>query len=73
MSTGSERDLKFETAGVLGTGLVGALFMTTSVERIGEEHYQRFRLAGQPVISSSGTVSCFRWSTTTATRGLSSW
>jgi lysophospholipid acyltransferase (LPLAT)-like uncharacterized protein len=50
VSTGSERDLKFETAGVLGTGLVGALFMTTSVERIGEEHYQRFRLAGQPVI-----------------------
>ena len=50
MSADRERDLKFETAGVLGTGLVAALFLTTRVERIGEEHYQRFRDAGQPVI-----------------------
>jgi len=45
-----ERDLKFATAGVLGRGLVSALFLTTRVERIGEEHYQHFRDAGQPVI-----------------------
>jgi len=50
VSTGRERDLKFEAAGVLGTGLVGALFMTTRVQRVGEEHYERFRKAGQPVI-----------------------
>ena len=50
MSADRERDLKFATAGVLGTGLVTALFLTTRVERIGEEHYQKFRDAGQPVI-----------------------
>ena len=50
MSMHRKRNLKFETAGVLGTGLVGALFMTTRVERIGEEHYQRFRDVGRPVI-----------------------
>jgi len=50
VSASRKRDLKFEAAGVLGTGLVGALFLTTRVERVGEEHYQRFREAGQPVI-----------------------
>ena len=50
MSTDRKRDLKFETAGVLGTGLVGALFMTTRVERIGAENYRHFRRQGRPVI-----------------------
>ena len=43
-------DLKFEAAGVLGTGLVGALFTTTRVERIGTENYLHFRREGTPVI-----------------------
>ncbi len=43
-------DLKFEAAGVLGTGLVGALFATTRARRVGEEHWRRFREQGQPVI-----------------------
>ncbi len=50
MSTDRKRNLKFETAGVLGTGLVGALFMTTRVERIGAENYRHFRREGKPVI-----------------------
>ncbi|MDH3272143.1 MAG: lysophospholipid acyltransferase family protein [Gemmatimonadota bacterium] len=43
-------DLRFESAGVLGTGLVGALFATTRATRVGEEHYLRFRREGQPVL-----------------------
>ena len=43
-------ELRFESAGVLGSGLVGALFLTTRVERIGREHYDRFRESGQPVM-----------------------
>ena len=43
-------ELRFESAGVLGTGLVAGLFMTTRVERIGVEHYLRFREAGQPIM-----------------------
>ncbi len=43
-------ELKFEAAGVLGTGLVGALFSTTRVHRVGAEHYLGFREQGQPVI-----------------------
>jgi lysophospholipid acyltransferase (LPLAT)-like uncharacterized protein len=43
-------ELRFESAGVLGSGIVGALFLTTRVERIGREHYDRFREAGQPVM-----------------------
>lgn len=43
-------ELRFESAGVLGVGLVGALFLTTRLLRSGEEHYQRFRRLGQPVI-----------------------
>ncbi len=50
MSTDRKRNLKFETAGVLGAGLVGALFMTTRVERIGTENYRHFRREGKPVI-----------------------
>jgi len=43
-------DLRFESAGVLGSGIAGALFMTIRMRREGTEHYQRFRDAGQPVI-----------------------
>ncbi|MCH7533477.1 MAG: lysophospholipid acyltransferase family protein [Gemmatimonadetes bacterium] len=50
MSTDRKRNLIFETAGVLGTGLVAALFMTTRVERIGAENYRHFRREGKQVI-----------------------
>ena len=50
MSADRERSLKFEGAGILGTALVGGLFMTTRVHRIGAEHYGRFRREGKPVI-----------------------
>jgi lysophospholipid acyltransferase (LPLAT)-like uncharacterized protein len=43
-------ELKFEAAGVLGTGMMGALFSTVRVVRTGEEHYLRFREEGKPVI-----------------------
>lgn len=43
-------EVRFQSAGVLGAGLVGALFTTTRAERIGREHYVRFREAGQPVM-----------------------
>jgi hypothetical protein len=43
-------ELRFEAAGVLGAGVVGALFATTRLRRIGAEHYRRFREAGRPVI-----------------------
>ncbi|MGB1841284.1 MAG: DUF374 domain-containing protein, partial [Longimicrobiales bacterium] len=43
-------ELRFESAGVLGTGLVAGLFMTTRVERIGVEHYLQFREVEQPIM-----------------------
>ncbi len=43
-------DLRFEAAGVLGSGIAGALFMTTRLRRVGAEHFTRFRDAGQPLI-----------------------
>jgi lysophospholipid acyltransferase (LPLAT)-like uncharacterized protein len=43
-------DLKFEAAGVVGAGLMGALFATTRVKRIGAENYEHFRRSGKPVI-----------------------
>lgn len=43
-------ELRFESAGVLGAGLVAALFTTTRAERVGREHYERFRTVGQPVM-----------------------
>ena len=43
-------ELRYETAGVLGSGLVAALFMTTKVERRGREHFERFRREGTPVV-----------------------
>ena len=43
-------ELRFESAGVLGTGILAGLFLTVRVERRGEENYQRFRAEGQPVM-----------------------
>jgi lysophospholipid acyltransferase (LPLAT)-like uncharacterized protein len=43
-------ELRYETAGVLGAGLVAALFATTRVVRRGTEHFERFRAAGTPVV-----------------------
>jgi lysophospholipid acyltransferase (LPLAT)-like uncharacterized protein len=42
--------LRFEAVGVLGAGVVGALFLTTRIERSGIENFQRFRRQGTPVI-----------------------
>lgn len=42
--------LRFESAGVLGSGLLGALFLTTRVERRGWEHVTRLRDEGQPIM-----------------------
>jgi lysophospholipid acyltransferase (LPLAT)-like uncharacterized protein len=43
-------EIMFESGGVLGAGLLSTLFLTTRAERIGEDHYQRFRAQGKPVI-----------------------
>jgi lysophospholipid acyltransferase (LPLAT)-like uncharacterized protein len=43
-------DLKFEAAGVVGMGMVAALFATTRSVRFGQEHYLRYRRQGKPVI-----------------------
>jgi lysophospholipid acyltransferase (LPLAT)-like uncharacterized protein len=43
-------ELKFEAVGVLGLGLLGALCATVRIERIGTEHYLRFRREGKPVV-----------------------
>lgn len=43
-------DLKFEAAGVLGQGMVSALFATIRVRRRGDEHYLRFRREATPVV-----------------------
>jgi lysophospholipid acyltransferase (LPLAT)-like uncharacterized protein len=43
-------DFRFEAAGVVGAGFVGALFLTTRCERVGTEHFERFRREGTPVI-----------------------
>ena len=43
-------DLNYQTAGVVGAGLVGALFLTTNVKRTGTENFERFRRQGTPVI-----------------------
>lgn len=43
-------DLRYQSVGVLGAGLVSALFLTTRIERRGTEHFERFRRDGRPVI-----------------------
>jgi lysophospholipid acyltransferase (LPLAT)-like uncharacterized protein len=43
-------EMRYEAAGVLGAGLVSALFLTTRSERLGTEHFERFRRDGKPVI-----------------------
>jgi lysophospholipid acyltransferase (LPLAT)-like uncharacterized protein len=43
-------ELKFEAVGVLGLGLLGALCTTIRMERVGDEHYLRFRREGKPVV-----------------------
>lgn len=43
-------ELRFQSAGVLGAGLVAALFATTRATRVGREHYERFRREGRPVM-----------------------
>ena len=43
-------ELKFETGGVLVSGMMSALFATTRVQLIGEDYFQRFRKDGTPVI-----------------------
>ena len=43
-------EIRFESAGVLGSGLVGGLFLTTRIRQIGREHYEQFRAANQPVM-----------------------
>ena len=44
------RDLRYEAAGVVGASVVNALFLTTLSERVGTEHFERFRRVGTPVI-----------------------
>lgn len=44
------RDIRFEAAGVLGSGVVAALLATTRLVRVGAEHYERFRSDGTPVV-----------------------
>jgi lysophospholipid acyltransferase (LPLAT)-like uncharacterized protein len=41
---------RYESVGVLGAGLVGALFRTTRVHRRGTEHFEQFRRQGKPVV-----------------------
>ena len=43
-------ELRFESAGVLGSGIVAGLFLTCRSERIGREHYEQFRSEEQPVM-----------------------
>jgi len=43
-------DLKFEAAGVVGAGMVAALFSTTRLTRVGYEHVRRYRGNGTPVV-----------------------
>jgi lysophospholipid acyltransferase (LPLAT)-like uncharacterized protein len=43
-------DLKYQAAGILGARLIGALFATTRVELVGQEHHLQFRERGEPVV-----------------------
>lgn len=42
--------LRFEAAGLLGQGLIGAFFATIRCEKEGAENYLQFRRAGEPVV-----------------------
>ncbi len=42
--------LRYSTAGILGQGLLGSLFLTVRFQTMGEEHLCPFRDAGTPVI-----------------------
>lgn len=48
--TSSWEEIRFETAGVLGRGLLGSLFATVRCRREGAEHYRKFRRESKPVI-----------------------
>lgn len=43
-------EFRFESAGVLGTGLMGALFLTTRFQVVGAEAHKNIRDSGQPVM-----------------------
>jgi lysophospholipid acyltransferase (LPLAT)-like uncharacterized protein len=43
-------EVRYQSAGVLGAGLVAGVFLTTRLTRIGAENYLRFREIGQPVM-----------------------
>ena len=43
-------EIRFQSAGVLGAGLVAGLFLTTRIRYIGQEEVQRCHDAGQPVM-----------------------
>lgn len=45
-----KKEMKFGAVGALGQGLVSGLFTTTRCTRVGVEHFEQFRRAGQPVI-----------------------
>jgi lysophospholipid acyltransferase (LPLAT)-like uncharacterized protein len=43
-------EIRFQSAAVLGAGLVGGLFLTTRVRTIGYEHVLALREAGRPIL-----------------------
>ncbi len=43
-------EARFQAAGVLGQGLLGALFTTVRFERSGTEHFEELRALGRPVV-----------------------
>jgi lysophospholipid acyltransferase (LPLAT)-like uncharacterized protein len=43
-------EIRFQSAGVIGAGLIGGLFLTTRVRRVGYEHVLKFRGEGQPIL-----------------------
>jgi lysophospholipid acyltransferase (LPLAT)-like uncharacterized protein len=43
-------EIRFESAGVLGAGLVGSLFLTTRIRTKGREPVRKLRDEGQPVL-----------------------
>lgn len=46
----SWEEIRFESAGVIGRGLLASLFATTRCRREGAHHYLDFRRSGRPVI-----------------------